>query len=193
MNSPISSIPYSPEFAVPLTEWWVKAVVIDLNLCPFASSVVKKATIRYALCEGDRADSVVQSFLAELDLIQSQPEQALSTTLLVAPNALADFDQYLDTLDIVQSLLERSGLGGEFQIASFHPQYQFDGVSSDDVTNWTNRAPFPCFHLLREGMMTRVLKSYANSDDIPEHNIALMQTLGRQGLIDAYPPFAEYT
>lgn len=192
MNTPVSALPYSPEFAIPLTEWWVKAIVIDLNLCPFASAVVKKATIRYAVCEGDKADAVVQAFLAELDLIQSQPENELATTLLIAPNMLHDFEQYLDTLDILQSLLERSGLGSEFQLASFHPQYQFDGVAENDVTNWTNRAPFPSFHLLREGMMTRLLQNYANPDDIPERNIALMQELGPEGLIDVYPPFSEY-
>jgi len=192
MNSPISAMPYKPEYAVPLTQWWVSAVVVDLNLCPFAASVVKKASIRYSVCDGDKPDAIIQAFLAELDLIQSKPEEELETTLLIAPHTLQDFDQYLDTLDILQSLLDRSGLGGEFQLASFHPHYQFDGVDEHDITNWTNRAPFPSFHILREGMMSRVLQHYKSPEEIPERNMALMQQLGAKGLIEAYPPFAEY-
>ena len=187
-----STFPYCPENAEALTRQWVEAIVVGLNLCPFAAPVVKQATIHYAVCEEAKDEAVIQAFLAELDRIQASEEDELATTLLIAPNALADFEQYLDMLDILQGLLDRSGLGGVFQLASFHPQYQFAGVPEDDITNWTNRSPFPCFHLIREGMMTRVLMNFGDPDQIPERNIALLKELGRTGLIDKYPPFAEY-
>lgn len=183
---------YTPENAVILTRQWVEAIVVGLNLCPFAAPVVKNATIHYALCEGRNAETVIQAFLAELDRIQSSPEDELATTLLITPYALEEFEQYLDTLDILQSLLERSGLSGVLQLASFHPHYQFAGVPEQDITNWTNRSPFPCFHLIREGMMSRVLMNYGSPDQIPERNMALMRELGRDGMIEKYPPYADY-
>jgi hypothetical protein len=183
---------YTPENAVALTRQWVEAIVVGLNLCPFAAPVVNNATIHYALCEGHSAEAVIQAFLAELDRIQSSPEDELATTLLITPYALEDFEQYLDTLDILQGLLERSGLGGILQLASFHPLYRFAGVPEQDITNWTNRSPFPCFHIIREGMMSRVLMGYDNPEQIPERNMALMRELGREGMIAKYPPYADY-
>ncbi len=186
------SLKYCPENAEALTRQWVESMVVGLNLCPFAAPVVKQATIHYAVEEGDKDEAVIQAFLAELDRIQASEEDELATTLLVTPNALPEFEQYLDMLDILQGLLDRSGLGGVFQLASFHPNYQFAGVSANDITNWTNRSPFPCFHLIREGMMTRVLMNYGDPDEIPERNMTLMQELGREGLIERYPPYADY-
>ncbi len=186
------TLKYIPENAEALTRQWVETMVVGLNLCPFAAPVVKNATIRYAVCEGNSAEAVVQAFLAELDRIQESEEDELSTSLLITPYALEDFEQYLDTLDILQMLLERSGLGGVFQLASFHPHYQFDGVDEDDISNWTNRSPYPCFHLIREGMMSRVLMNYDDPDKIPVRNIELMRELGREGLIKRYPPYADY-
>ncbi|MGB0466039.1 MAG: DUF1415 domain-containing protein [Pontibacterium sp.] len=186
------SLSYLPENAEALTRLWVDTMVVGLNLCPFAAPVVKQATLHYALCEKESAEAVTQAFLAELDRIQSAEEDELATTLLITPNALQDFDQYLDMLGMLQTLLDRSGLGGIFQLASFHPNYQFDGVPEDDITNWTNRSPFPCFHLIREGMMSRVLRNYKHPDQIPERNIQLMQSLGREGLTERYPPYADY-
>lgn len=186
------SFKYSPENAKALTEAWVDAMVVGMNLCPFAAPVVKQATIHYAIEMGEKDDAIIQAFLAELDRIQASEEDELATTLLVAPNALKEFDQYLDMLDILQGLLDRSGLGGVFQLASFHPNYQFAGVEPDDITNWTNRSPYPAFHLIREGMMSRVLMNYGNPDDIPERNMTLMRELGREGLIERFPPFADY-
>lgn len=186
------SLKSSPENAEALTQAWVDAMVVGMNLCPFAAPVVKQATIHYAIEMGDKDDAVIQAFLAELDRIQASEEDELATTLLVTPNALPDFEQYLDMLDILQGLLDRSGLGGVFQLASFHPNYQFAGVEPDDITNWTNRSPFPSFHLIREGMMSRVLMSYGDPDEIPERNMAMMRELGREGLIERFPPFADY-
>lgn len=183
---------YVPENAEPLTRLWVETMVVGLNLCPFAAPVVKNATIRYSVCDGNTTEAVIQAFLAELDRIQASEEDELSTTLLITPYALNDFEQYLDALDMLQTLLDRSGLGGVFQLASFHPQYQFNGVPEQDISNWTNRSPFPCFHLIREGMMSRVLMNYGDPDQIPERNMAMMKKLGREGLIEKYPPYADY-
>ena len=91
-----------------------------------------------------------------------------------------------------QSALESAGLEGVFQLASFHPQYCFAGVDPDDITNWTNRAPFPTIHIIREGQMSRVLVHYKTPEEIPERNMALMEKLGREGLIERFSPLGIY-
>ncbi|WP_286240591.1 DUF1415 domain-containing protein [Neptuniibacter halophilus] len=175
-----------------LTRDWVESMVVGLNLCPFAAPEVKNQSIRYARSEAVAETAALGDFLQELERIQSLPEAELSTTLLCFSHGFADFEAFLDLLDLCQDALEQAGLEGVFQLASFHPAYCFAGVDPDDITNWTNRAPFPTLHLIREGQMARVLVHYKNPDEIPERNMALMEQLGREGLIERFPPLARY-
>jgi len=183
---------FPPEQAPVLTQQWVEALVVGLNLCPFAAPEVRNDTIRYAVSHSDSLDGAVQDFLAELQRIQSSEETALSTSLVSFTETAVTFDSFLDLLDRCQDALEEAGLEGVFQLASFHPQYCFAGVAADDISNWTNRAPFPTIHIIREGQMSRVLVHYKTPEEIPERNMALMEKLGREGLIARFPPLAEY-
>lgn len=183
---------FPPEEAPVLTQQWVEALVVGLNLCPFAAPEVRNDTIRYAVSHSDNLDGAVQDFLAELQRIQSSEEAALSTSLVSFTETAVTFDSFLDLLDRCQNALEDAGLEGVFQLASFHPQYCFAGVAADDISNWTNRAPFPTIHIIREGQMSRVLVHYKTPEEIPERNMALMEKLGREGLIARFPPLAEY-
>lgn len=175
-----------------LAREWVETMVVGLNLCPFASPVVRKNTLRYAVCSDIGEEALSEAFLNELDLIQSADEEEIATTLLVMPNAVKDFYDYLDLLDHFERLLKQSGLSGIFQLASFHPQYLFGGVDPNDLSHWTNRSPYPMIHIIREGQMSRVLTSYKDPDEIPERNIQLMHELGKEGLIKKFPPLADY-
>lgn len=183
---------FPPEQAPVLTQQWVEALVVGLNLCPFAAPEVRNDTIRYAVSHSDNLDGAVQDFLAELQRIQSSEEAVLSTSLVSFTETAVTFDSFLDLLDRCQDALEEAGLEGVFQLASFHPQYCFAGVAADDISNWTNRAPFPTIHIIREGQMSRVLVHYKTPEEIPERNMALMEKLGREGLIARFPPLAEY-
>lgn len=183
---------FPSEQAQQLTQDWVEAMVVGLNLCPFAAPEVKNNLIRYAASDAESVESAVKDFLFELDKIQNSEEEELSTTLLAFTQVAKGFEDFLDLLDICQQYLEQSGLDGVFQLASFHPQYCFSGVEETDITNWTNRAPFPTIHLIREGQMSRVLTHYKNPDEIPERNMALMEQLGKEGLIQRFPPLAKY-
>lgn len=175
-----------------LTQQWVETMVVGLNLCPFAAPEVRNQAIRYAAIDATEMEAAVQAFLTELALIQETDEAALSTSLLCFTQIDPDFEHFLDLLDLCQTMLEKAGLAGVFQLASFHPQYCFAGVEADDLSNWTNRAPFPTIHIIREGQMSRVLVHYKNPDEIPERNIQLMYKLGKSGLIERFPPLAEY-
>ena len=68
------------------------------------------------------------------------------------------------------------------QVASFHPRYQFAGTDADDVTNYTNRSPFPLLHLLREESVERAVAAFPGAEQIYQQNIDAMRRLGLTGL-----------
>jgi hypothetical protein len=72
-------------------------------------------------------------------------------------------------------------LEGTVQIASFHPDFQFGGTDADDITNYTNRAPYPCLHLLREASIDRAVAAYPEAETIFERNMATLESLGQSG------------
>ncbi len=172
------------------TRQWVENVVVGQNLCPFAAPVVRKETIRYALCGAQDNAVIVAEFLTELDRLQQAEETALSTTLLIIP-ALEDFYQYLDVLNVMQKKLKRAGLEGVFQLASFHPDYLFAGVPEDDRSHWTNRAPYATVHIIREGEMSRALAHYKNPEQIPERNMQRLRDMSDEQARSLYPHLFE--
>ncbi|WP_067868028.1 DUF1415 domain-containing protein [Neptuniibacter marinus] len=188
----IQKFSFPAEEAATLTQQWVESIVVGLNLCPFAAPEVRKRAIRFSVSHATELDVAIQDFLNELQHIQNCKESELSTSLISFTETAIDFYSFLDLLDMCQDALEDAGLDGVFQLASFHPQYCFAGVDADHISNWTNRAPFPTIHIIREGQMSRVLMHYKTPEEIPERNIALMETLGREGLIERFPPLEKY-
>ncbi len=159
---------------------WLTECVLALDLCPFASPVVRDDSLRIAISQARDPDSCLRDFLAELDLIQSSPEQELSTTLLAYQHALGDFTDYLELLDQAQEMLERAALDDQFQLASFHPLYLFEGEDTGALSNYTNRSPLPVIHIIRANMVSRALANYPDPEQIPQRNIERLEALGRE-------------
>lgn len=180
------------EQAQALTRAWVEQMVVGLNLCPFAGPVVRAGTIRYRVSRARDEDGLLRDFLQELSDLVATPETELSTTLLITPWLLAEFDDFLDLVADAEALLEQAGVEDLFQIASFHPGYLFAGVPAEDISHWTNRAPYPTLHLIRQDEMSRALAHYRDPQQIPERNIARLRQLGRAGLLAQFPPLAAY-
>jgi uncharacterized protein len=167
--------------AIEATRHWLTRAVIGLNLCPFAKSVHVKDQIRYALSEARTLEDVLADLERELrHLAETDPEQ-IDTTLLIVPHALGDFTDYNDALYFADTLLKQLGLEGELQIASFHPMYQFDGTEPDAIENYTNRAPYPIFHLLREASIERAVDAFPDAAYIYERNMETLRRLGHAG------------
>ena len=161
---------------------WVKDFVVGLNLCPFARPLLASDALRVTVCEATEDEGIAGALLDEIELIQTASEAEIATTLVVFPNALRGFDTYLSFLDGAQQLIEEMDLLGVLQLASFHPDYQFAGEPIGAASHFTNRAPFPMIHLLREDMVTRALETYPNPEQIPERNIQKLDDLGRERL-----------
>lgn len=161
---------------------WLDEFVVGLNLCPFARPLLGAPNLRIAVCDASDAAALRNSFLCELELLQRSIEQDIATTLLAFPHALRDFADYLWFLDDAQELLLEAGLEGVVQLASFHPQYRFAGEAPDAASHYSNRAPYPLLHLLREDMLTRALADGADPHLIPDRNIATLNAIGVEEL-----------
>jgi len=160
---------------------WLEKAVIGLNLCPFAKGVHVKGQVHYAVALTDNPAAVLALLREELLALQGMPAEVRDTTLLVLPHCLQDFLDFNDFLGETEDLLDVLGLDGTLQIASFHPQFQFAGTEVDDVTNCTNRAPYPTLHLLREDSIDRAVEVFPEAEAIFERNMEVLEGLGMEG------------
>jgi hypothetical protein len=171
----------SSDIVIARTRAWVAQVVIGLDLCPFAKAAQVRDQIRYVVSEATDADGLLQSLSEELHRLAATDPGAVETTLLIHPRAMNDFLDYNDFLEAADAAVEALGYSGVLQVASFHPHYQFEGTDPDDVSNATNRSPYPTLHLLREASVQRAVEAFGNTDEIYRKNIRTLQTLGGDG------------
>ena len=163
------------------TQAWLEKAVIGLNLCPFAKAVHAKGQIRWVQSAAEQPLALLKELVAELKLLSEADPEVVDTTLLVHPLVLQDFEDFNDFMGVVEDALTDLGLDGVLQVASFHPQFQFADTAADDVSNATNRSPFPTLHLLREDSVERAVAAFPEADKIFERNIQTLQTLGAEG------------
>jgi hypothetical protein len=173
--------PPSAEEAIAATRAWLERAVIGLGLCPFAKAVHVKNQVRYVVSDAHNKDVLLDDLEQELrTLAQASPEE-IDTTLLIHPHVLHDFLDYNDFLEAADAVVEELELDGVLQVASFHPQYQFEGTAVDDITNYTNRSPYPILHLLREASVDAAVAAFPDAELIFEKNIETMKQLGVEG------------
>ena len=163
------------------TRHWLEAAVIGLNLCPFAKAVYVKNQMRLVVSQARHADDLLEELDRELDLLVATSADEIDTTLLIHPTLFEDFLDFNDFLEVADGVVDEHALEGVIQLASFHPQFQFDGTSAEDISNYTNRAPFAMLHLLREASVERAVAAFPEADTIFEKNIATLEKLGHAG------------
>ena len=163
---------------------WLEKAVIGLNLCPFAKSVHVKGQIHYVVSQATDAEGVAMDLHRELEALAEISPEKRDTTLLILPQALQDFLDFNDFLEIADAMVEELDLGGILQVASFHPLFQFEGTDVDDVTNCTNRAPYPTLHLLREDSIDKAVEAFPEAEMIYERNMKVLEDMGIVGWLD---------
>lgn len=163
---------------------WLEKAVIGLNLCPFAKSVHVKGQIHYVVSQATDAEGVAMDLHRELEALAEISPEKHDTTLLILPQALQDFLDFNDFLEIADAMVEELDLGGILQVASFHPLFQFEGTDVDDVTNCTNRAPYPTLHLLREDSIDKAVEAFPEAEMIYERNMKVLEDMGIVGWLD---------
>ena len=163
------------------TQAWLDKAVIGLNLCPFAKAVVAKQQVRMVVCMDSEPEQVLQMLQQEMQLLVDTDAAVLDTTLLIAPHLLPDFLDFNEFLFDCDSVLVSMELEGVLQIADFHPRYQFAGTQPDDISNFTNRAPYPTLHLLREESIDKAVAAFPDASLIYERNVQVLEALGKEG------------
>ena len=163
------------------TRRWLERAVIGLNLCPFAKAVHVKHLVRYAVSAASEPSQALADLQAELDALAEVDPEVRETTLLIVPHCLQDFLDFNDFMGRAERALRKRRLEGVIQLASFHPSYRFEGTEEDDITNFTNRAPYPTIHLLREASIDRAVEAFPHPESIYEANMETLRRIGRTG------------
>jgi hypothetical protein len=158
------------------TRQWVLNVIVGLNFCPFAKPVVDNDGVCYQVVREQGLQPCLITLYEAMK--QLRTDETVETTLLVFPVGFESFDDYLDLVDVADALLVEEGFEGEFQLASFHPDYCFDGAQYDDAANYTNRSPFPMLHILREASVEKALANVVHPEKIPSRNIDVARETG---------------
>jgi hypothetical protein len=170
------------EIAIQDTQRWLERAVIGLNLCPFAKAVHVKGLIRYAVSQATTPAELLIDLKDELNSLANMGIAGVSiaydTTLLIAPYCLQDFLDFNEFLGKADKIIAKMKLEGVIQLANFHPQYQFAGTEPDDITNFTNRAPYPTLHLLRESSIDQAVEAFPEAEAIFAVNMQTMERLG---------------
>lgn len=155
---------------------WVRDFVVAYQICPFAAHVLEQGTLTLNVLTQNDASSALKAVEDALHQMDNQPD--IETMLLVIPEFLSDFLDYVDFSWQAEERMHALGYEGIYQLATFHPHYCFAGESADDVTNYTNRSPYPMLHILREASLDKAIDYYGDTQDIPEQNMATLRKLG---------------
>ena len=171
----------SPDDIIAATRNWLERAVIGLNLCPFAKAVHVKNLVRYVVSEAQTTDALLDDLESELKFLTEVPPEEVDMTLIMTPRVLTDFDDFTDFLDLVEVVLRTNGLVGTLQVANFHPDYVFADEDPEDIANYTNRAPYPTLHLIREASMARATAAFPEASEIYLRNIETLRAMGLEG------------
>ena len=151
------------------TKKWIEDVVVACHFCPFAAQVVRQQKVHYQVETATGSDACMDAVLREF--IRLDNDADIETSFLIFPYTFIPFDDFLDLVALAEVLLNQNGYAGIYQLASFHPLYQFTGVPENDAANYTNRSLYPMLHVLREASLDKALEHYKNPENIPAANI----------------------
>ncbi len=171
---------------------WLEQAVLGLGLCPFAGEHWSAGRVRLTVTAATSERVLLQDLQVELSLLETTDSSLIETTVLIVPKLLREFSDYNQFLGLADALIEEQGWAGCFQIASFHPGYQFEGTKYNDPENLTNRSPFPLLHLLREITISRALAQHPNPDQRPLTNIATLRALSEKSRQEIFGFLPEY-
>lgn len=170
----------SEELVTEQTQAWVRSFIVGMNVCPFAQREVERDSVRYVVVRSKQSSVALEELMAEINFLDQNPQ--VETTLMIFPTMFGEFIQYLDFVDAAEELMFEQGCEGVYQLATFHPKYCFAGAEEDDVSNYTNRSPYPMLHIIREESMEKAIEYYGDTAAIPERNIELMEATGKEAL-----------
>lgn len=172
---------YSDDDISTICQQWLERAVIGLNLCPFARRPYQLHRLRFSISHARHTDAFLDLLENELHLLLQTPATEIETTLVIEPKLFADFEVFLDVVALAEQVLENIDATGTIQIAPFHPNFQFADEPAEDITNYTNRSPYPILHLIRESSIDQAVAAFPDAGSIYERNKTLLRTIGTEG------------
>jgi uncharacterized protein len=166
---------------------WLQAVVIGLELCPFAAAPLRAGRVRFSLSAATTEAALWIDLDREIDILRKTPANEIETTLLILPQVLEDFGRYTAFLEQAEEHLALQGWAQDLQIASFHPDYQFTGTLPDEPGNLSNRSPAPLLHLLREDSVSLALARHPDVEGIPAANVRRLEAMPAEERAARFP------
>jgi hypothetical protein len=156
---------------------WVDQWVVAQGLCPWASSVNRNNKLKVIVQTQPSRPGLTLLLQEEWQDMMSTNTLTESTLVVMPP--LTDFDDFLDYVDVAEGLLRKKRWNNDIQIATFHPKYQFQGNNPSDVSNYTNRSPYPILHLLKvQQVAEAIARVNGNTEFVWNNNIRRMNSLG---------------
>ncbi|QLZ68917.1 hypothetical protein FOLKNPGA_01697 [Legionella sp. PC1000] len=155
---------------------WIRSFIIQFKICPFAEYTVNQETLVIDIVRPKNLEQALEMMMSTM--VRMDKDIKIETVLLLFPSSLSDFDNYLDFVSLAEEMLTGSGYEGIYQLATFHPDYCFADVLTTDVSNYTNRSPYPMLHILRESSIEKAIDYYGDTSKIPDYNIETMHKLG---------------
>jgi uncharacterized protein len=155
---------------------WIRSFIIRYNICPFAKHTLNQETIVIDVVQPKNLEEALETMMSTIERMDKDTE--IETLLLLFLYLFSDFDDYLEFVSLAEELLSLSGYEGVYQLATFHPNYCFSDTLESDVSNYTNRSPYPMLHILRESSIEKAIDYYGDTSKIPDTNIATMHKLG---------------
>jgi hypothetical protein len=193
IGKPLTSTPPSQNFNADegtiekQVKEWIQEFVIGFNLCPFARKEFDQGNIRFKVSDTHSNEDLLAALACELELLEANTE--IETSIVIIRSHLMEFPDYCDFIELANSLLFELGLDGIFQIAGFHPEYQFAGTQAAAAENYTNRSPSPLLHILREDSVENAVENHPNAANIPAKNIERMNEIGAEKLREFFSKF----
>lgn len=163
------------------TRAWVKRIVVGLNLCPFAAKPLADEQLYVTVVRGDDLEEILEQILVQ-SLVFTE-DTLPGTALLVCPDLVPhNFNEYLNVLTmVVDGLLEDHDLVGRVQVVPFHPEFIFagdDDGGDSKMEYWTNRSPYPMFHILKEDDVSHAIDLVrGDTDKVWQRNVHLLQRM----------------
>ncbi|PXF42085.1 hypothetical protein BWQ96_08191 [Gracilariopsis chorda] len=173
----------SAGFAARGTMNWVRRIVIEKGLCPFAEPAVDSDRVRLVVSSATCESTARDKFYTEVRLLMSADPDEIVTTLIVMPDfATTDFLRFHEfASDIEDEISEDVNLVDAVLIAAFHPMHRYEGMGADSALNFEKRAPYPTINILRTPLLDDYI-SQGRTMNIPHHNKQVLEKLGSDKL-----------
>lgn len=176
-----------------LMNYWLKEVVIGLDLCPFARIPYKKGLIRVVECSAGKLSEQVNAndeieaemvnfFIEELEFLNESSPQEVSTTLISFPYDQKNFLDFNDFVGDLEYLIEEAGLDDTYQLVGFHPDFYFASEDMDSRANYVNRSPFSVVHILRVEDFKSALSNPKDGEIISINNENKLKEMSKEEL-----------